>query len=197
MKPYVIIVAGGKGLRMGSDLPKQFIPVAGKPLLMHTVEKFGDWNPDAEIILVLPADHQPYWKMLCKEIGCRAKHRIVTGGETRFHSVRNGLEVIRAEIGEGAENVWVAVHDGVRPFVSTEVITACFDQAKIKEQLFLRCQWLIHYEKSVPKGKANLWIVPVIMPSTRHRYSGQTCYCVHTLRIIRHCLPTMHLLSRR
>lgn len=132
MKPYVIIIAGGKGLRMGSDLPKQFIPVKGRPLLMHTVEKFGDWNPNAEIVLVLPADHQPYWKMLCREIGCQVEHRIVTGGETRFHSVRNGLEAIRGEIEQDAENVLIAVHDGVRPFVSTKVITACFEQASIK-----------------------------------------------------------------
>lgn len=132
MKPYVIIIAGGKGLRMGSDLPKQFIPVKGRPLLMHTVEKFGDWNPNAEIVLVLPADHQPYWKMLCREIGCQVEHRIVTGGETRFHSVRNGLEAIRREIEQDAENVLIAVHDGVRPFVSTKVITACFEQASIK-----------------------------------------------------------------
>lgn len=132
MKPYVIIVAGGKGLRMGSDLPKQFIPVKGRPLLMHTVEKFGDWNPNAEIVLVLPADHQPYWKMLCREIGCQVEHRIVAGGETRFHSVRNGLEAIRGEIEQDAENVLIAVHDGVRPFVSTKVITACFEQASIK-----------------------------------------------------------------
>ena len=132
MKPYVIIIAGGKGLRMGSDLPKQFIPVKGRPLLMHTVEKFGDWNPNAEIVLVLPADHQPYWKMLCREIGCQVEHRIVAGGETRFHSVRNGLEAIRGEIEQDAENVLIAVHDGVRPFVSTKVITACFEQASIK-----------------------------------------------------------------
>mgnify|MGYP002519490851 FL=1 len=132
MKPYVIIVAGGKGLRMGRDLPKQFIPVKGRPLLMHTVEKFGDWNPNAEIVLVLPADHQPYWKMLCREIGCQVEHRIVAGGETRFHSVRNGLEAIRGEIEQDAENVLIAVHDGVRPFVSTKVITACFEQASIK-----------------------------------------------------------------
>lgn len=172
MKPYVIIVAGGKGLRMGSDLPKQFIPVAGKPLLMHTVEKFGDWNPDAEIILVLPADHQPYWKMLCKEIGCRAKHRIVTGGETRFLSVRNGLEVIRAEIGEGAENVWVAVHDGVRPFVSTEVITACFDQARITGAVVPALPVVDSLREVGSEGKSK--------PVDRSRY-----YAVHTPQVFR------------
>lgn len=130
MKAYVIIVAGGKGLRMGGDLPKQFIPLAGKPLLMHTVEKFGDWNPTAEIILVLPLDHQAYWKMLCQEIGCRAQHRIITGGETRFHSVQNGLKAIADEVKGYEEETLIAVHDGVRPFVSHDVITACFEQAK-------------------------------------------------------------------
>ena len=90
MKRYVIIVAGGKGLRMGGDLPKQFIPVAGKPILMHTLEKFAQWDVKARLLLVLPEAHQAYWQMLCREIGCRAEHRLATGGETRFHSVRKG-----------------------------------------------------------------------------------------------------------
>ena len=130
MKKYVIIVAGGKGLRMGSDLPKQFIPIAGKPVLMHTVEKFWKWNKEAEIILVLPEDHQPYWKMLCKEIGCKAPHRIITGGETRFHSVQNGLIAIKEEINQLNGEALIGVHDGVRPFVSEEVIENCFTYAE-------------------------------------------------------------------
>lgn len=130
MKRYVIIVAGGKGLRMGGDLPKQFIPMAGKPILMHTVEKFWRWDNQMNIILVLPMDHQAYWKMLCKEIGCKAPHRIVNGGETRFHSVQNGLNAIREEIEASGEKALIAVHDGVRPFVSPEVIAACFAKAE-------------------------------------------------------------------
>lgn len=136
MEKYVLIVAGGKGLRMGSDLPKQFIPVEGKPVLMHTLEAFYRWDPSAGLILVLPEDHQPYWKMLCKEIGCKIPHQIATGGETRFHSVRNGLQFLSDEIeqrlgctSELTEDIWVGVHDGVRPFVSSEMITACFDGA--------------------------------------------------------------------
>ena len=66
MKRYVLIVAGGRGLRMGSDLPKQFIPMEGKPVLMHTLEAFHRWDASAGLILVLPEDHQPYWKMLCR-----------------------------------------------------------------------------------------------------------------------------------
>lgn len=133
MGKYVLIVAGGKGLRMGGDLPKQFIPLEGKPVLMHTLESFHRWDDSAELILVLPEDHQSYWNMLCREIGCKAPHRIVNGGETRFHSVRNGLQFLSEEIvntSEGNEKALIAVHDGVRPFVAPEVISACFAEAE-------------------------------------------------------------------
>ncbi len=122
MKKYVLIVAGGKGLRMGADLPKQFIPVKDKPLLMHTLTAFYTWDASAKLILVLPVSHQSYWQMLCKELDFKVPHTIVNGGETRFHSVSNGLKQIH-------EPGLIAVHDGVRPFVSHEVISACFDQA--------------------------------------------------------------------
>lgn len=122
MKDYVLIMAGGKGMRMGGELPKQFIPMYGKPILMHTLELFHRWNPAAELILVLPEAYQSYWEMLCREIGCRAPHKIATGGDTRFQSVRNGLEYV-------VEPGLIGVHDGVRPFVSLEVIAACFEAA--------------------------------------------------------------------
>ena len=134
MKRYVLIVAGGRGLRMGSDLPKQFIPMEGKPVLMHTLEAFHRWDASAGLILVLPEDHQPYWKMLCREIGCKVPHRIANGGETRFHSVRNGLNFLSDEIGNAAgrdEKILVAVHDGVRPFAAPEVIDRCFAEAEV------------------------------------------------------------------
>lgn len=133
MERYVIIVAGGKGLRMGGDLPKQFIPMRGKPILMHTLEAFHRWDNSAHIVLVLPVDHQEYWAMLCREIGCGVEHKVVNGGETRFHSVKNGLEWVanhHASIGSDSDAL-VAVHDGVRPFVSADVISACFDRAAI------------------------------------------------------------------
>lgn len=133
MRKYILIVAGGKGLRMGGDLPKQFIPLEGKPILMHTLETFHRWDDSAELVLVLPEDHQSYWNMLCREIGCKAPHRIVNGGETRFHSVRNGLQFLSEEIvntSEGNEKALIAVHDGVRPFVAPEVISACFAEAE-------------------------------------------------------------------
>ncbi len=123
MKRYVIIVAGGKGLRMGGSLPKQFIPLAGKPVLMHTLEKFYSFSNDINIILVLPHDHQEFWKKLCDEHSFSVPHCIADGGETRFHSVRNGLSLV------DTDDSVVAVHDGVRPFVSYDVIGRCFDMA--------------------------------------------------------------------
>ena len=135
MDKYIIIVAGGKGLRMGGDLPKQFIPMRGKPVLMHTLEAFHQWDSSAHIILVLPQDHQPYWKMLCQEIGCKVPHEIANGGATRFESVKNGLDSLLSERRANAltddESCLVAVHDGVRPFVSPIVISACFDKAAV------------------------------------------------------------------
>ena len=85
---YVIIVAGGKGLRMGGEIPKQFRPISGHPVLMHTLEAFYRYDPEIEIILVLPEEHQNYWNDLCLQYRFTLKHRVVTGGPTRFHSVR-------------------------------------------------------------------------------------------------------------
>lgn len=125
MKKYVIIVAGGKGLRMGGEIPKQFIPVKGKPVLMRTLEAFYAYDNQIELIVVLPVAQQDYWKQLCMQYGFTLPHRIADGGETRFHSVCNGLRLVD---GEGI----VGVHDGVRPFVSQEVIASCYDMAALK-----------------------------------------------------------------
>lgn len=124
MKKYAIIVAGGKGLRMGGELPKQFIPVEGRPVLMRTLDTFHAYDSNIEIVLVLPRDHQPYWQELCREYDFRVPHRITDGGATRFHSVQNGLALV------DAAEALVAVHDGVRPFVAHEVIEACYREAE-------------------------------------------------------------------
>ena len=123
MKKYVIIVAGGKGLRMGSDLSKQFLPVGGKPVLMHTLEVFRKYDAAIQLILVLPREQQNFWKQLCREHDFDVEHRVVDGGETRIHSVKNGLALVQAP-------GLVGVHDGVRPFVSVEVIRRCYDLAE-------------------------------------------------------------------
>ena len=88
---YVIIVAGGKGLRMGSDIPKQFLPVGGKPVLMRTLERFRAYSADLCIILVLPKAQQDYWHELCKKYAFNVDYLLANGGQTRFHSVQNDL----------------------------------------------------------------------------------------------------------
>ena len=122
---YVIIVAGGKGLRMGRDIPKQFLPIGGKPVLMRTIERFREYSEDLQIILVLPEAQQDYWKKLCDEYHFEVEYLLANGGETRFHSVQNGLALIP----DDAEGV-VGVHDGVRPFPSVEVIRNCYKTAR-------------------------------------------------------------------
>ena len=122
---YVIIVAGGKGLRMGSDIPKQFLPIAGKPVLMRTLERFRAYSSALQIILVLPEAQQDYWQELCKQYDFKVDYQLANGGQTRFHSVQNGL----ALVADDAEGV-VGVHDGVRPFPSIDVIRNCYDTAR-------------------------------------------------------------------
>ncbi len=163
-----IIVAGGKGLRMGTDLPKQFLPIGGRPVLMHTLQAFERAIPDIHLILVLPADQQDFWRSLCVRHTFTLPHTIATGGETRFHSVLNGLKTIGITMpsvlpkeqrhmnaimpsassafpkeqrlfdstvsSTFAEDMQssslVAIHDGVRPFVSADVIRRCFETAR-------------------------------------------------------------------
>ena len=125
---YVIIVAGGKGLRMGSDIPKQFLPVGGKPVLMRTLERFREYSADLHIILVLPEAQQDYWHQLCEAYHFDVKYTLANGGQTRFHSVQNGL----AKVPDDAEGV-VGVHDGVRPFPAIEVIRNCYETAREKK----------------------------------------------------------------
>ena len=122
---YVIIVAGGKGLRMGSDIPKQFLPVGGIPVLMRTMMRFREYSPTLQIILVLPKAQQDYWQQLCKEYHFDIAYQLTDGGETRFHSVQHGLALVP----DDAEGV-VGVHDGVRPFPSVEVIRNCYETAR-------------------------------------------------------------------
>lgn len=128
MKRYAIIVAGGKGLRMGGDVPKQFLPIGGKPVLMRTLETFRRFDAEMQLIVVLPQDQIAYWKELCQQQGCDICHQVVAGGDTRYHSVKNGLAIIPAE-----SNAVVGVHDGVRPFVSQEVLRHCYELAEGKK----------------------------------------------------------------
>ena len=123
MKNCCIIVAGGSGSRMGADIPKQFIPIGGIPVLMHTIRNFYDFDPLIRLIVVLPADQIKIWNELCHQHHFEIGHQIVAGGDTRFQSVKNGLL-------QAAECELIAIHDGVRPLVSHETLARCFNCAE-------------------------------------------------------------------
>ena len=118
MKKSVIITAGGIGKRMGSELPKQFLVLGGKPVLVHTLELFFKYDPNIEIILTLPNDWRGYWETVIDKYYCRVSHIVVNGGEERYHSIQNALKQCSGS--------FIAVHDGVRPFVSFETLDRCF-----------------------------------------------------------------------
>ncbi|MDY6801683.1 MAG: 2-C-methyl-D-erythritol 4-phosphate cytidylyltransferase [Bacteroidota bacterium] len=122
MKQFVIIVAGGSGKRMESDIPKQFLEIKGIPLLMLSIQAFYRFNTKIEIIIALPENQIIYWQELCKKHAFSIKHQIVPGGQTRYHSVKNALQKI------GTEGI-VAIHDAVRPLVSQETIQRVFETA--------------------------------------------------------------------
>lgn len=118
----MIVVAGGSGARMGADIPKQFLLLDGRPVLMRTLENLHRIDTDMSLILVLPARERDYWHELCLKHKFEIPLRLTDGGSTRFESVKNGLAMVE---GEGL----VAVHDGVRPFVTSSVVEKCYDAA--------------------------------------------------------------------
>ncbi len=120
MNRYAVIVAGGQGTRFKSILPKQFLMVNDRPVLMHTLERF--YNDNTKIILALSSDYHDYWKEICKNHGFNIPHQIADGGNTRAESVLNGLKITE-------KNSLVAIHDGVRPCVSSSLIEKLFDEA--------------------------------------------------------------------
>ena len=126
LKEYTLIVAGGKGTRIKSKLPKQFLELNGLPILMHTINAFLRYNRDMTIILVLPEDDFALWSELCVKHNFNIELILTKGGESRFQSVKNGLSKIE---GEGI----VAIHDGVRPLVSEDIIGASFHLAAVHE----------------------------------------------------------------
>jgi 2-C-methyl-D-erythritol 4-phosphate cytidylyltransferase len=123
MELYAVIVAGGSGKRMGAEIPKQFIELAGRPVLMHTIERFKSFNNAVEIITVLPENQLRHWIDLQKQYSFTVPQTIVKGGSARFFSVRNGLMFVNVP-------GLVAIHDGVRPFVSIDTIRRCFETAE-------------------------------------------------------------------
>lgn len=115
----VIITAGGTGKRMGAPIPKQFMEVAGKPLLFHTISLFQKHNPNAQILLTLPESWINHWDELINTYQFGVEHQVIVGGEERFHSIQNALQHCNESI--------VLVHDGVRPLVSSGTLNRCLD----------------------------------------------------------------------
>jgi 2-C-methyl-D-erythritol 4-phosphate cytidylyltransferase len=124
LEQIAIIVAGGSGKRMNSDIPKQFLLLNGDPVLMRAVRAFHNYNPEMELIIALPEEHTRYWEKLCKKHNFEIPHQIVHGGETRHDTVKNSMVNIKP-------GSLVAIHDGVRPLVSIPLIRACFDTAAV------------------------------------------------------------------
>jgi len=123
MRRSCIIVAGGNGSRMGTELPKQFLRVSSIPVLMHTIRNFHDFDMSIQLIVVLPADEIDNWKELCRQHHFDIPHLLIAGGDTRFQSVKNGLSLIN-------DSELIAIHDGVRPLVSHETLNRCFTGAE-------------------------------------------------------------------
>lgn len=120
-KQAVIFVAGGTGTRMGSHLPKQFLTLNNTPILIHTLRNFFSFNRNFEMIVVMHHDYISFWKDLCLQFEDVPEHTVVAGGEERFHSVKNGIEAVSADV------LYIAIHDAVRPLVSHETLTRCFN----------------------------------------------------------------------
>ncbi len=162
----VVIVAGGKGLRMGADVPKQFLPLAKKPMLMRTIEKFYEFDQTIQIMIVLHADYVEYWKELCLEYKFEIPCQIIEGGETRFQSVKNGLSLVE-------DHKTVGIHDAARPFISTKLIGQCYHHAEkekcgvipvVDEKNSLR---LVQAATHKPLDRSNIKIVqtPQVFPA--------------------------------
>lgn len=125
---YAIIVAGGSGSRMKSDTPKQFLLLDGKPIAMHTLERFASTKSKPHLILVLHPDMRSMWDNLCGKYDFKIPHTVITGGETRFQSVRNGVQYIAEQQHQFLNNTLIAIHDAARPIITPETIDGCYEQ---------------------------------------------------------------------
>jgi 2-C-methyl-D-erythritol 4-phosphate cytidylyltransferase len=176
IKKYAVIVAGGQGIRMGSVIPKQFLPLLGKPMLCHAIETFAQAIPGIRLILVLPENQVGSAQTVLRSYIGNIDVTTVAGGETRYHSVQNGLKQIT---GEGV----VFVHDGARPLISGELIMRCYEQAKDKGSAvpvipLVESARIVDGEQSKPLDRENLRIVQtpqtfrteVILPAFMQQY---------------------------
>jgi 2-C-methyl-D-erythritol 4-phosphate cytidylyltransferase len=122
VKRAVVIVAGGQGHRMGGEIPKQYQELEGKPIVVHTLEQFYRFDPLLDVVVVLAQEHRNLWDAMATHNIIISRVRLAIGGATRFHSVQNGIQLIR-------DGVVVGIHDAVRPFVSLETLDRCYSTA--------------------------------------------------------------------
>ena len=180
MKRYLIVVAGGKGVRMGGEMPKQFQLLGGKPLVMVTLERLNAIDPAMQLILVLPEQHIELWKQLCKEHSFAVPLLLTHGGSTRFHSVQNGLAQV-----DDIEDALVGVHDGVRPFVSPKVLDECFSRAWVDGaaipmiDLQDSLRHIVGYDATevVPRDRYRLVQTPQVFKLSLLRRAYEQPYC--------------------
>ncbi len=164
IKKYAVIVAGGKGTRMGNAMPKQFLNLNGKPVLSYAIAAFTAAVPDIQIILVLPPDMLSYAQMVLRALPEPVELTLIAGGETRFHSVQNGLNAID-------EAGIVFIHDGARPLLSAELIIRCFNAAieqgsAIPAIAVAESLRQLNGENSAPVNRDNIRIIQT--PQTFH-----------------------------
>lgn len=158
MKEYVVIVAGGSGLRMGSNVPKQFIKIDQKPIILYTIEAFLQYSPKIEIILVLPELEIEQWERIAEKHHFSYEVQTCIGGNSRFQSVKNGLSCIPS--GDG----WVAIHDGVRPLIKPETIREAFQTAKAKGNAIIVTPLKesireINQEKTIARDRSKFYLI--------------------------------------
>ena len=171
-KKYVIVMAAGSGTRMGAEVPKQFIEIDGKAILQMTIEVFQEACPDIAVVTVLPEAHMAYWRNYCLERNFICPQILVKGGITRFHSVRNAL----AKIPDGAV---VAVHDGVRPLVSPELVRNMFETA-VKEPALIPVMPCVETMKVLEKKGDVLVAVPGESVDRSRLFGAQTPQIFHS-----------------
>jgi len=198
MKKYVIIVAGGRGTRMDSELPKQFIIIAGKPVLLHTLMLFQKFDSAIDTIIVIHPDYQEYWKRLLEEHQSSFNHILVTGGAERFHSVKNALAHV-------SEEGIIAVHDAVRPIVSPDTVKQCFVTAEEKGTAVpcLRIPESVRSiknvgSKSVDREKLRIIQTPQVFRSQILKESYQADYreeFTDDATVVEHAGHTIHLVD--
>lgn len=174
---------------MRADIPKQFLPVGGEPVLMHTISRFHAYDKDLKVILVLPKEQQTYWKELCEQYHFDEEYQLADGGASRFQSCKNGISMIPTDaVG------LVGIHDGVRPFVSCETIARCLTLLRRQKRSFLYCLLLTLCVLSVTLLVEETYSVATIRRYKRHRSLISNLSKKHTNKKKVPILPMMRAL---